>query len=157
MKRIFIPAFCLVIGVTVFAANPKREMRATWLTTVNNIDWPTSMSPALQQREMLRMLDSIQSLNMNTVLFQVRDCADAFYNSAYEPWSSFLKINRGQQPEYDPLAFVLEECHKRGLSCHDLMTIRSTTKTRTPIGCCTIPTISFSIPLCRKCASVSKT
>lgn len=121
MKRTFVSVLCLIVGISVFAVNPKREMRATWLTTVNNIDWPQAISPALQQREMLRMLDSIQSLNMNTVLFQVRDCADAFYNSAYEPWSSFLKINRGQQPEYDPLAFVLEECHKRGLSCHAWM------------------------------------
>ena len=113
----------LVVGMLIFTAfvhaeNPKREMRATWLTTVANIDWPKNSGEANQKKEMLRMLDSIASMNMNTVFFQVRPCCDAFYNSAYEPWSSYLNINRGSTPTYDPLAFVLEEGHKRGLAVH---------------------------------------
>ena len=100
------------------AESPKREMRATWLTTVANIDWPTYSSASYQQKEMVRMLDSIQALKMNTVFFHVRPCCDALYNSAYEPWSSYLKVNRGTNPGYDPLRFVLDECHKRGLAVH---------------------------------------
>lgn len=121
MKRTTLIVLLAIVSVVSFAANPKREMRATWVATVKNIDWPTAMSASLQQREMIKMLDSIQSLNMNTVLFQVRTCCDALYDSKYEPWSSWLKVNRGQKPEYDPLAFVLEECHKRGLACHAWM------------------------------------
>jgi uncharacterized lipoprotein YddW (UPF0748 family) len=115
-------AVILFLGVFNFSQSsaqpPKREMRATWLATVGAIDWPKSTTAAMQKTEMTRMLDSIQSLNMNAVFFQVRSRCDAMYNSAYEPWSSDLKINRGTTPEYDPLAFVLEECHKRGLECH---------------------------------------
>lgn len=111
----------LLIPGWLGAQNPKREMRATWLTTVNNIDWPTSQSAASQQKEMIRMLDSIQALKLNTVFFQVRPCADALYNSAYEPWSSFMQVPRGTAPSYDPLQFVIDECHKRGLACHAWM------------------------------------
>ncbi len=103
------------------AESPKREMRATWLTTVANIDWPSYSTASYQQKEMIKMLDSIAALNLNTVCFHVRPCCDALYNSAYEPWSSYLKVNRGTNPGYDPLAFVLEECHKRGLACHAWM------------------------------------
>ena len=111
----------LVSTSLVRADNPKREMRATWLTTVANIDWPTYSTVSGQQKEMVRMLDSIASLNMNAVFFHVRPCCDALYNSAYEPWSSYMKVNRGTYPGYDPLEFVLEECHKRGLAVHAWM------------------------------------
>ena len=127
MKTKQIVSLLLLAGVLLLPAvssraeSPKREMRATWLTTVANIDWPTYSTASYQQKEMIKMLDSIASLNLNTVCFHVRPCCDALYNSAYEPWSSYLKVNRGTYPGYDPLAFVLEECHKRGLACHAWM------------------------------------
>jgi uncharacterized lipoprotein YddW (UPF0748 family) len=102
----------------MMAQLPKREMRATWIATVGAIDWPKQSVAASQKDEMCKMLDSIQALNLNAVFFQVRSRCDAMYHSAYEPWSSDLKISRGATPGYDPLAFVLEECHKRGIECH---------------------------------------
>ncbi len=112
-------AIC-IFSVSLLADNPKREMRATWLTTVVNIDWPSAgvTSVNTQKKELTRMLDSIASLNMNTVFFHIRPAADALYHSKYEPWSSYLNYPRGQYPGYDPLQFCIEECHKRGLSCH---------------------------------------
>lgn len=109
------------MSISVSASGPKREMRATWFTTVANIDWPTTTGATAQKQEMIQMLDSIQSLKMNAVFFHVRPCADAFYNSAYEPWSSYLKVNRGTYPGYDPLQFCIDQCHKRGLACHAWM------------------------------------
>lgn len=102
------------------AQNPKREFRATWLTTVRNVDWPTykGMGAASMQAEMNRMLDSIQTLNLNTVCFQVRCNADAFYKSQYEPWSDLLTGTRGKDPGFDPLQLWTEECHKRGMQIH---------------------------------------
>lgn len=108
-------------SASVEASAPKREMRATWFTTVNNIDWPTTTGVTSQKLEMRQMLDSIQSLKLNAVFFHVRPCADALYDSKYEPWSSFLKVNRGTDPGYDPLQFCIDECHKRGLECHAWM------------------------------------
>ena len=104
---------------TLYAQNPKREFRATWLTTVRNVDWPvTGATAANQQKDLLRMLDSLQTLNMNVVCFQVRCNADAFYKSKYEPWSALLTGTRGKDPGYDPLEICIEECHKRGMQCH---------------------------------------
>lgn len=117
MKKCLAIVLCMLC-INALADNPKREMRATWLTSVANIDWPQQTGANFQQKEMIKMLDSLQTLRMNTVMFQVRPCCDALYNSAYEPWSSYLKINRGETPTYDPLQFVIDECHKRGLSCH---------------------------------------
>ena len=104
---------------SVSAQSPKREMRATWLTTVRSVDWPVmSTGAAAQKKDMLRMLDSLQTLNMNVVCLQVRCNADAFYQSAYEPWSALLTGKRGKDPGFDPLGFCIEECHKRGMQCH---------------------------------------
>lgn len=121
MKRSFplLGFFFLFFSLHVLAVSPpKREMRATWIATVGGIDYPKNSSESAQKSEMVRMLDSIASLKLNAVFFQVRSRCDAMYNSAYEPWSSDLKGARGQDPGWDPLAFVIDECHKRGLECH---------------------------------------
>ena len=69
-----------------------REMRAVWVATVANIDWPSKpgLSVETQKQEAIAILDRIKELNMNTVVFQVRPQADAFYKSDLEPWSYFL-------------------------------------------------------------------
>ncbi|GHV10186.1 hypothetical protein FACS1894162_3040 [Bacteroidia bacterium] len=111
----------LMSGSMLFAQSPKREMRASWIATVGYIDWPKATGAAAQQAELITMLDSMKTMNMNTIFFQVRSRCDAMYNSAYEPWSSDLHIARGTNPGYDPLAFAIQECHKRGIECHAWM------------------------------------
>ena len=101
----------------------KREVRGVWIATVYGIDWPsttgytTSVRNA-QKEEMIGYLDVLQENNFNAVYFQVRSMCDAMYKSSYEPWSSYLTGQRGRTPGWDPLAFMVEECHKRGLECH---------------------------------------
>ncbi|MFO8029168.1 MAG: family 10 glycosylhydrolase [Cyclonatronaceae bacterium] len=99
-----------------------RELRAVWIATVSNIDWPSERGiPVHQQKAELRaMFDRIAMLNMNTVIFQVRTATDALYASELEPWSEYLTGEQGKAPEpfYDPLAFAIEEAHKRGLELH---------------------------------------
>src|SRR5688572_10993463 len=69
-----------------------REARAMWVATVNNMDWPSrpGLPAEEQQRELLAILDRAASLNMNTIVFQVRPEADALFQSELEPWSRFL-------------------------------------------------------------------
>ena len=119
MRRTLL-TFALLIGLSGFinAQSPKREFRAVWLTTVWRIDWPKTNGATAQKNEMTALLDQLQSNNINAVCFQVRGRCDAFYNSAYEPWSSDLGVNRGTNPGYDPLQFVLDEAHKRGIEVH---------------------------------------
>ena len=101
---------------------PKREFRTAWITTENGLDWPQSLVPEEQQQQLCAMLDSLQRYRFNAVCFQVRSSCDALYASSIEPWSSVVTGVRGQEPSYDPLRFVVDECHKRGLECHAWVT-----------------------------------
>jgi uncharacterized lipoprotein YddW (UPF0748 family) len=100
----------------------QREFRGVWLTTVGNMDWPSRPGlPADSQRaEMVAMLDRAAAMKLNAVIFQVRTAGDALYDSPIEPWSEYLTGTQGRPPEpfYDPLAFAVEEAHRRGLELH---------------------------------------
>ncbi|MBR5169043.1 MAG: family 10 glycosylhydrolase [Muribaculaceae bacterium] len=98
---------------------PKREFRSAWIATVWCLDWPSQGAGAAKQmQQMDRLLDSLQVNNFNAVNFQVRSMCDAMYQSSIEPWSSYLTGTRGQDPGFDPLQYVVEGCHKRGMECH---------------------------------------
>jgi uncharacterized lipoprotein YddW (UPF0748 family) len=97
-------------------------MRAVWIATVANIDWPSSATASanVQKSELVRMLDDLASNNINTVVFQARPSADTFYHSTLEPWSAYLTGFQGRKPEpfYDPLQFLIEEARKRFMEVH---------------------------------------
>ena len=101
---------------------PEREFRGVWIATVANIDWPSAqgLPSDQQQAELIALFDHAVALNLNTVILQVRPATDALYVSALEPWSEYLTGEMGRAPEpfYDPLAFAVEEAHKRGLELH---------------------------------------
>ncbi|GAB2682647.1 hypothetical protein GCM10027036_40950 [Flavihumibacter cheonanensis] len=98
------------------------EFRAAWIATVTNIDWPTkgTTDPAKQREEYIRMLDMHKKNGLNAVIAQVRPAADAFYPSPYEPWSEWLTGKQGKPPVpyYDPLQFMINEAHQRGMEFH---------------------------------------
>jgi uncharacterized lipoprotein YddW (UPF0748 family) len=96
------------------------QMRAVWIASVSNIDWPSrpGLSVADQQREYRAILDNAVRLRLNTVVVQVRPTADALWPSRYEPWSQWLTGAQGGDPGYDPLAFLVEEAHERGMVFH---------------------------------------
>lgn len=102
---------------------PKWEVRAVWLTTVKSLDWPkakaTSASGIERQKQELRtILDKLQRANINTVILQTRLRGTMIYPSKFEPWDECLTGKYGQNPGYDPLAFAIDECHKRGMELH---------------------------------------
>ncbi len=112
----------LCAGFGTVKASNKREMRAVWIASVANIDWPTrsGLSTFDQQRELTELLDLVKEYNMNTIILQVRPASDAFYYSELEPWSQWLTGKQGQAPSpyYDPLEFAIEQCRKRGIDIH---------------------------------------
>ncbi|MBD9162165.1 MAG: T9SS C-terminal target domain-containing protein [Bacteroidales bacterium] len=119
LKRSALAAVLLAIAALPMSSGVKREVRSVWMATVWALDWPSSTrSTTAQKNEMVKYLDVLQKNNFNAVYFQVRTMSDAFYKSSYEPWSSYLTGTRGKDPGWDPLAFVVEECHKRGMECH---------------------------------------
>lgn len=134
MKRIFNKAAVvtmLLIFATVFSIpstvygdgvpSVNEEMRAVWLTTVYNLDWPSTghyNNIEAQKSSLVDNLKFIKGSNMNTVFFQVRGMGDALYPSNYSPWSKYLTGVRAKNPGYDPLKFAVEETHRLGLEFH---------------------------------------
>ena len=101
---------------------PPREFRGAWVATVTNIDWPSQpgLPAAAQRAEALALLDRARAIGLNALILQVRPAGDAIYPSALEPWSEYLSGEQGRAPEpaYDPLAFWVQEAHRRGLELH---------------------------------------
>ena len=114
----------LSLALCTYAEPRAPRFRGAWIATVANIDWPSAEAVGnslRQQQEMLFLLDSLQSLGVNAIIFQVRPTADALYYSELEPVSCWLtgKTGRwGVQMPYDPLELVLREAHARGMEVH---------------------------------------
>jgi uncharacterized lipoprotein YddW (UPF0748 family) len=113
-------------AASVFAADmpppEPREFRAAWVATVANIDWPSKpgLRSDLQRAEAVALLDTARRIGLNALVLQVRPAADAIYPSTLEPWSETLSGEQGRAPTpaYDPLAFWVEQAHRRGLELH---------------------------------------
>ena len=103
-------------------APPKRELRAFWIATVGNIDWPNQRgeAPEVYRREYRRLLDAGQRAGLNAVFVQIRPASDAFYKSDLEPWSKYLTGRQGKAPTdgLDPLPYLIAEAHRRGMEFH---------------------------------------
>jgi len=116
------PALAQFRVEAVQADAPKQEFRGAWIATVINLDWPTSRTAGteFQKIQLVTMLDKLKDAGINAVFFQVRSEGDAMYDSPFEPWSYYLTGQQGKAPEpyYDPLAFAIEEAHKRGMELH---------------------------------------
>lgn len=97
---------------------PKREFRGAWIQAVNGQF--QGLSAAEMQRELIVQLDALQSCGINAILFQVRVEGDALYKSELEPWSRYLTGEQGKAPDadWDPLQFMVEQCHARGMELH---------------------------------------
>lgn len=124
MKKYFISFF---IGLSLFILIPinsyaqTKEVRAAWISTVYNLDWPSSASksnPEIQKKELISILDKLKETGINTFILQIRPKADALYSSSINPWSDVLTGIAGKHPGYDPLKFAIEEAHKRDMEIH---------------------------------------
>ena len=123
MRKIFFLC-CLLAGVGLYAAQRvsshglKREFRGAWNQCVNGQF--QGMSPERMRHVLSSQLDVLQRCGINAILFQVRAEADALYRSSYEPWSRFLSGKQGLPPTpyWDPLQWMIEQCHRRGMELH---------------------------------------
>lgn len=109
----------LAVPGALSAAPPKREFRGAWLQTVYRTDYAKRTTE--QNKQFLSdVLDRLQHAGINAVIFQVRPSADAFYDSKVETWSRYLtgKAGAGPSPSWDPLEYMVGECHRRGMELH---------------------------------------
>ncbi len=97
---------------------PKHEFRGAWIATVSRLDWPATNDEATQKARMDQLLNYLQDAGINALFFQVRSSGDAMYASSYEPWSYYLTGQQGRAPTYDPLTYVIQEAHRRGMELH---------------------------------------
>lgn len=124
MKKILFTILLLSLSTVGFSQEtvPKKEFRGAWMATVINLDWPQSgnLPPAYQKIGLLNKLDKLKEAGINIVYFQIRTEGDALYDSDIEPWSKYLTGEEGRAPNpyWDPLSFVIEEAHKRGMELH---------------------------------------
>lgn len=126
LTLVFMGVFLLIPSSSLARSMPKgklestREMRAVWVASVYNLDWPSKkgLPRDEQKQEFIQLLDDIKAMNMNAVIMQIKPTADAFYPSKFGPWSEYLTGTQGKDPGYDPLEFMIEEAHKRGLEFH---------------------------------------
>lgn len=124
VKSLLCVFFLLLMAGGVFAqvqtgsAYPKREFRAAWIQSVNG-QFRGNPTEKLKQN-LIGQLNSLQKAGINAIIFQVRPEADALYASRLEPWSRFLTGVQGKAPEpyWDPMQFMIDECHKRGMEFH---------------------------------------
>lgn len=107
---------CAIVAISQNA--PKREFRGAWIQCVNGQF--QGMPTEQMQQTLTAQLDNLREAGINAIIYQVRPEADALYKSQYEPWSRFLTGVQGQQPKpfWDPLLFMVEECHRRGMEIH---------------------------------------
>ncbi len=97
------------------------DVRGCWISNVANIDTPKGLNVDDYKAHLIAILDNMKSYNMNTAVFQVRPCNDAYYPSKLNPWSKFITGVEGKDPGFDVLAFFIEEAKKRGIKVHAWM------------------------------------
>lgn len=118
MKRLYISVLFVFITVLAITAQQKREFRGAWIQCVNGQF--QGMGTEAMQRTLTHQLDELRKSGVNAIIFQVRPECDALYASPYEPWSRFLTGVQGRapQPYWDPLKWIIEQCHSRGMELH---------------------------------------
>ena len=116
MRRII--TISLLLVALVVSAQQKREFRGAWIQCVNGQFM--GMSTETMQRTLTYQLNELQKNGCNAIIFQVRPECDALYESQLEPWSYYLTGEQGDKPYpyWDPLQWMIDECHKRGMELH---------------------------------------
>jgi uncharacterized lipoprotein YddW (UPF0748 family) len=122
IKKCCLLILCLYFSAPLFSL-PKHEVRAVWLSTIYGLDWPQvratdEVSTKAQQAALCGILDKLKAANFNTVFLQTRLRGNLIYPSKIESFNFIFSGRAGVAPSYDPLAFAIEECHKRGMECH---------------------------------------
>ena len=124
ITAVMLAAFMILGGIPYVnkAQAAEKEMRAAWVSTVYNLDWPkTKNNASKQKQELTQLMDKLKGCGINTIVLQVRPESDALYKSSINPWSKYLTGTQGKDPGYDPLAFAIQEAHKRGMELHAWM------------------------------------
>lgn len=108
----------LFLACSYVCSQNKREFRGAWIQAVNG-QW-VGVGTQKMQQTLTYQLDELMKDGVNAIIFQIRPECDALYQSNIEPWSRFLTGKQGVAPSpyWDPLQWMVTECHKRGMELH---------------------------------------
>lgn len=94
---------------------PTNDYRACWVShyagDLSSYQNETSYKAAIN-----KILDNMQSMGMNALVFHIRTHNNAMYNSKLNPISNYW--SNVNFDEFDPLTWIIEECHSRGIEFH---------------------------------------
>jgi uncharacterized lipoprotein YddW (UPF0748 family) len=116
----------LIVSGNFLHAQPRKEVRAVWVTTAGRADFPHSYDAAAQRAELEAIVNVCKNANLNTIVFQVSARGDAYYSSAFLPWASDLTCflpcqdpsNLGLNPGYNPLAEMILKAKRHNIEVH---------------------------------------
>ncbi len=108
------------IQLPIKTKDREEEFRGVWVSTIYNLDFPSQkeMLEEDYKKEYIELLDQVEELNLNAIIFQVRPKGDTFYKSEINPWSENLTGVEGKSPGWDPMEWMVEETQKRGIEFH---------------------------------------
>ena len=118
MRILFLLLMIVLTNIVGYSSAPKHEFRGAWIQTI--FQGYNNRSTAQNKAYLTKLIDDLHQSGINAIIFQVRPRSDAFYKSDIEPWSGFLTgtIGKAPTPQWDPLQFVINEAHKRGIELH---------------------------------------
>lgn len=123
---LLINVICIPLSaINVKAADGNDEFHTVWISYLEFNDRlrdPTTgklgYTEERFQSVVMEMFDQAVDLGMNAVVVHVRPFGDAFYPSNHFPWSKFISGSQGKDPGFDPLEYMIEAAHDRGLQFH---------------------------------------
>ncbi len=124
MKNVLTSIVLILLTSNICKASPNEEFRAVWVITWEHINRYDSAEG--NKARVRQILDNVKKANMNAVLWQARQSGTAYYHSSYEPWGYYAGYS---DPGYDPLAYAVQEAHKRGIELHAWFNVFQTSST----------------------------
>lgn len=122
-----------IIMLPLVYKEPKEMFRSTWVASIQNLHYPKLRDSKDRKKgirnsvkelkeDWLEILDTHEKLNFNAVIFQVSPTLDAIYKSKNRPWGEMITGKQGVAPtwanDFDLVAWMIEETHKRGMEFH---------------------------------------
>ena len=92
-----------------------QEYRAVWVSHFAG-DISQYTTEEAYKAQITTILNNMEEWGMNALVFHVRTHNNAFYKSTLNPKSRYY--NNVNFDEFDPVEWIIEECHKRGIEFH---------------------------------------
>lgn len=101
----------LISNIDTPTVKEDEETKAVFLSYIEINDYIKNTNQEISKSNIRKIINNIKSMNLNTIILQVRAASDAIYDSKIFPKSLYL-VNNEQASYYDVLAYFIKEAHK---------------------------------------------